>query len=178
MGLSPGPLAPGQTEELQIIFDPTGLGLRQGTVSFTDSDPTQPSPFTFVVSGIGSQPSISVSGNGVVIAADESTPSTANGTDFGSAVIGGTPVTETFTIANGGPAPLTLGPAILSGYGVPDFQIVQQEAHWIAAGGSTTLVIQFSPSITIVARRRSVFNRAITRSRRLFNSTSGAAAST
>ena len=149
VGLSPAALAPGQSEELQVIFSPTGGGLRQGTVSFADSDPTQLSPFTFVVSGIGSQPSITVSGNGVPIAANESTPSTSNGTDFGSAVIGGTPVTETFTIANGGPAPLTLGPAILSGFGFPDFQIIQQQAHWIAAGSSSNLVIQFSPSITI-----------------------------
>ena len=55
------------------------------------------------------QPEISVSGNGLSICTGDTTPTLSDGTDFGMIIQGAAGPTRTFTIANYGPAALTIG---------------------------------------------------------------------
>lgn len=97
-------------------------------------------------------PEISVSGNGVDIPNGDTTPSTADDTDFG-AVANGSSVAKTFTIFNrvvvGAPA-LELGANAVTITGSSDFAVTTQPAATITTGpadpGTTTTVITFTPS--------------------------------
>ena len=60
--------------------------------------------------------------------------------------MGGTPLSETYTITNSGTAPLTLGQVSISGTNASDFTVTSQPASSVAAGGSTTFTIQFAPT--------------------------------
>ncbi len=138
-------IAPGTASFFAIAFQPVLGGTRTATVSFTDSDPTQPSPFTFAISGGGLAPTIGVTGLGQPIADGAATISTADATDFGDPLVG-SPIAETYTITNSGTAPLTLGSASISGGNAVDFSVVQQPASSVAAGSSTSFTVQFTPS--------------------------------
>ncbi len=81
------------------------------------------------------------------VAQNETTPTAANGTEFASVAVF-QQATDTFTIVNQGNAPLQLTSARLvavSGPQAGDFQVTQQPAATIAAGGSTTFAVTFSP---------------------------------
>ena len=71
----------------------------------------------------------------------------SNGTKFASVAVF-QQATDTFTIVNQGNAPLRLTSARLVAVSGPqpgDFQVTQQPAATIAAGGSTTFAVTFSP---------------------------------
>ena len=128
-----------------ITFQPKAAGNRSATVSLTENDPTQPSPFTFAVGGSATAGLVAVSGLSHPIADGTTTTSATNGTAFGTLQLSATPVTETYTITNNGSAPLALGNATLAGTNPSDFSIINQPAAAVAVGASTTLVVQFSP---------------------------------
>ena len=88
-------------------------------------------------------PILTVSG----VAKNETTPTAANGTAFAT-VAAFQQTTDTFTIVNQGNVPLQLTGAPLvavSGAWAGDFQVTQQPAATIAAGGSTTFAVTFVP---------------------------------
>jgi len=90
-------------------------------------------------------------GNAVSIADGDTTPSLADHTDFGSAVVGGSPVERTFTIENGGTDPLSLPgtPRVaVSGPHAADFTVTLQPDSPVPGAGSTTFQVTFSPSAT------------------------------
>jgi len=92
---------------------------------------------------------IDVQGNGVSITSGDSTPSTTDGTDFGSVDATSGTVVRTFTIRNTGTGALTLNgsPLVaLSGTNAGDFTVTTQPAGSVAASGSTTFQITFDPS--------------------------------
>ncbi len=93
-------------------------------------------------------PEINLVGNGVGIADGDITPSLADHTDFGSAVVGGSPVARTFTVENVATDPLYL-PGVprvaVSGPQAADFTVTQQPASPLPGGGSTTFQVSFSP---------------------------------
>ncbi|MBX7211278.1 MAG: choice-of-anchor D domain-containing protein [Verrucomicrobiaceae bacterium] len=95
-------------------------------------------------------PEITVSGNGTDIANGDSTPSTADHTNFGSVNVAGAVGSRTFTIANIGTAPLHLtgtAPNLVTLAGSSDFNISTQPTSTVAAtNGTTLLVIAFNPS--------------------------------
>jgi len=91
-------------------------------------------------------PEINVTGNGVTIADGDTTPSTADHTDFGSADVAGGTVTRTFTIQNTGAAALSVSSVTISGTHAADFSVTTQPAASVAAGGNTTFQVQFDPS--------------------------------
>ena len=62
---------------------------------------------------------------------------------FGSTALGGTPISETYTIANSGTAALTSEPSI--GGTSADFNVTSPPATSVAAGSSTTFTVQFIP---------------------------------
>ena len=95
----------------------------------------------FSVSAWGAQ-EINVQGNSANILNNDSNPKTADGTDFGSTNTGGGIIDKIFTIQNTGDAALTVGTFTISG----DFVLLASPAATVAAGGSTTFTIRFSPT--------------------------------
>jgi len=93
-------------------------------------------------------PKIDVQGNGNSIADGDSVPSAADGTDFGTVSVGNS-LSHTFTILNSGGVALNLTgtPKVaISGANAGDFVVTSQPASPVAASGSTTFTVQFTPS--------------------------------
>jgi HYDIN/CFA65/VesB-like, Ig-like domain len=118
------------------------------------------SNFTWTCYGVGdgatdtacsatSIPEMGITGNSVGIADGDSTPSSGDHTDFGSADISSGTVVRTFTITNTGAGTLTLSgtPAVeVSGANAADFTVSSPPAASIAGSGSTTFQVMFDPS--------------------------------
>ncbi len=91
-------------------------------------------------------PDIEVTGNSQVINDGDTTPSTSDNTNFGG-VLTGTSLVQTFTINNTGTGVLNLtGTPKVQITGSSDFTVITQPSSTVAAGGSTTFQIQFTPS--------------------------------
>lgn len=91
-------------------------------------------------------PEINVQGNATNILDGDTTPNTADWTDFGSADINTGLVNKTYTIQNLGTSNLTIGAFTFSGINASDFSIFTAPATTIAASGSTTFTVRFNPS--------------------------------
>ena len=108
----------------------------------------------YTVNIIASTPynEISVTGNATNINDGDTTPSTVDGTDFGTADIAGGTVNQTFTISNSGNINLNLTGAspyvTITGANAADFTLIANPSTPIAAGGNTSFTIQFNPSAT------------------------------
>lgn len=103
---------------------------------------------TFESSG-SSAPEINVQGNGVSIVSGDTTPSSADHTDFGEAFTGGDTVVRTFTIENVGDADLSLSGSPLVdiiGTDAGDFSVSSVPSSPVAAGASTSFELTFTPS--------------------------------
>ena len=98
----------------------------------------------------GGAPEMDVQGNGVSIADEDTTPSTADHTDFGSTAVDGGTVTRTFTILNTGNADLNLtgGPprVTIGGTHAADFTLTTDANTPVGAAGQTTFQVTFDPS--------------------------------
>jgi len=105
---------------------------------------------TFLPIPSGDQPDIDLRGNAQVIVNGDSTPSITDGTDFGSAALGGSGVDRNFQIHNVGTAALQLtgNPRVtISGPGAVHFQVITQPANaTVAAGANTTFTVRFAPT--------------------------------
>lgn len=94
-------------------------------------------------------PAMSVVGNAALITNGITSPSSANGTDFGHAVVGGNGANATFTITNTGVGVLSLTatPAVeIDGPQAADFSVIAQPSFSIPAGGVSAFTIQFAPA--------------------------------
>ena len=103
---------------------------------------------TFNLSYDTSIPEINVTGNAVTIADGDTTPTTADFTDFGSTSVAGGTVVRTFTVQNTGTGPLSLTgtPKVsVSGTHAADFTVTVQPASPVAAAGFTTFDVTFDP---------------------------------
>jgi hypothetical protein len=92
---------------------------------------------------------IDVRGNGVSISDGDTSPSAADGSDFGNQGVASGSVTRTFTISNSGSGVLNLtgSPRVqITGANASDFNVSVQPASSVAAGGSTTFQVVFDPS--------------------------------
>lgn len=134
-------LAAGASDTFTVQLATATAGTFAGEISFATSD-TERNPFNFRVTGTvvaTPQPSVAVQGLGQTIADGDSTPSTTDGTDFGTAEQGDL-VTRMFTVRNNGNAALVLGtPTLPSG-----FTLVEPLSTSIAAGGSDTFTVQMT----------------------------------
>lgn len=93
-----------------------------------------------------SAPEIDVQGNGQSIPNGDTSPTTADDTDFGSITVGGTPLTHTFTISNSGLADLTLiGTPTITLTNSSAFTVTQPVSTTLAASESTTFTLTFAP---------------------------------
>ncbi|KUJ59173.1 hypothetical protein AR687_24510, partial [Flavobacteriaceae bacterium CRH] len=97
-------------------------------------------------------PEINLTGNSVSIANGDSTPSTADHTDFGFVDVATGTISRTFTIENTGAGSLNLTgtPKIaISGTNAADFTVTTQPTSPVAATtGTTTFTVSFNPSAT------------------------------
>jgi subtilisin family serine protease len=94
------------------------------------------------------EPEIEIRFGEVVINDGDTTPSTEDGTDYGSLDIDGERRTRTFAIFNTGDATLDIRGrrVIISGPNASDFERVKQARTSVDVGGSTTFRIRFDPS--------------------------------
>lgn len=100
-------------------------------------------PFTITAAA----PWITVLGaNGGAIPDGDVTPTAADGTDFGGALVSGGTVDRSFTITNSGSLSLTVSNATLSGAHASDFSVTASPAGTVASGAATTFTVRFDPS--------------------------------
>jgi len=142
----------GGTTTFEITFDPSAAGLREATVSIANDDGDE-DPYDFSIQGSGIEPEMDVSGLGVSITDGDTTPATADDTDFGTVNINGGMVDHTFTIENTGAVDLALtgapGPPLVevTGAHAGDFTVTAVPTTPVAAsGGTTTFTVEFDPS--------------------------------
>jgi len=94
-------------------------------------------------------PDIDVQGNGISIVSGDTTPSTADFTDFGSTDMDSGSIVRTFTIRSTGTSSLDLTGSpkiIISGTNAVDFSVTTLPSSPIAGGASTTFQVTFDPS--------------------------------
>ncbi len=92
---------------------------------------------------------MSVLGSGQVIPDGDTTPSAADGADFGNVTVGQA-VTHTVTISNSGTGDLALtgSPAVaIAGPAALDFSLVASPALTVAPGATTTFRVRFISSV-------------------------------
>ncbi|MCJ7823807.1 MAG: choice-of-anchor D domain-containing protein, partial [Anaerolineales bacterium] len=144
------PIAGPGTTTFSIIFDPTATGIKTAALSIANDDSDE-NPYNFSIQGTGTDPEIKITGNTVEIADGDSTPSTADFTDFGNGYISGS-VVRTFTIDSEGVGALQLtgtSPFVtIDGTDAADFTVTAIPSSIIAQDGSTTFDITFNPSAT------------------------------
>ncbi|MDN3675839.1 choice-of-anchor D domain-containing protein [Flavobacterium paronense] len=131
----------GSSTTFTITFDPTAVGLRTATISIVNND-TNENPYDFAIQGTGVEQEIDIQGNAVSIVNGDTTPTTTDWTDF-STVAG----TRTFTIRNTGNIVLNIGAITVSGLNASDFTVTSLPSATVAAFGTTTFTVSFSPSV-------------------------------
>lgn len=141
------------TVTFQVTFDPTTTGVRSATINIPNDD-TNENPYNFAIEGLGTSTldeEIEVLGNGNVILIGDSSPSSTDFTDMGTAKISGVPLTTEFVIRNIGYAVLNLtGPppyVDISGTHASEFTISSSPSNSIAIDSTTTnFEVTFTPS--------------------------------
>ncbi len=144
------PIAANGSTTFTVSFTPNVLGLRTATVSIANDDADE-NPYAFDIQSTVVAPEINVKGNNTTIAGGDTTPDSADGTDFGSAAANIGAAARYFTIENTGTAALNLTgtPKVaLSGANASEFSIALQPVSPVAASGSTTFLINFAPTAT------------------------------
>lgn len=146
-GPSSGTLPSGAAAVLTVRLDTATAGTKSGDVTISSNDANE-GTFNFAVLGVVNAaptfPNIQVTGGSgnfsPVISDGDSTPSTADGTDFGSATQSaesGARILRTFNVANAGDATLTI-----SSVTVPTgYTITTALPGSIAVGASSPLVV-------------------------------------
>lgn len=141
------PIAAGGSASFTVKFTPASTEAASATLSIA-SDDSPNNPYSFIIAG--NLPEIIVKGNGTVIANGDTTPSSADSTNYGAVAVGHE-LERTFVIYNTGSSPLNLtgGRVLLSGS--PDFTISSLPETPIAAGGSASFKVKFTPTSTDAA---------------------------
>ena len=134
----------------KILFNPSIVGLHKATVTITTNDPDTPE-YSFAIQGRGvRRPIAEVSGKKMLIANGDSTPTTADWTNFGGVNMQGGVKVRIFTITNTGLSPLLFAsatPVTLSGAGAQFFTVFLQPTGPIAPGATAQFRVRFRPTI-------------------------------
>lgn len=123
-----------------VSFAPSAINTRTATVNISNDDANE-NPYDFAIQGFGIIPEIDIQGNATSIVDGDTTPSTTDWTDFGTATS-----TRTFTIYNNGNITLTLGAITIGGANAAEFVVTTPPASSVAAFSSTSFTITFTPS--------------------------------
>ncbi len=132
-------VASGASTTLVVTFDPTAVGVRTAMINIANNDLTE-NPFNYTLQGTGTAQEMDVLGNATSIVDGDTTPTTADWTDFSNVT-----TTRTFTIRNTGTSPLTIGAITFSGANAADFSISSPPAAIIIAGSSSTFTVLYTP---------------------------------
>jgi hypothetical protein len=142
-------VAAGGNTSFTITYNPSVVGAETIGVILVNGDSDE-NPYNFNVTGTGTaSPEINVQGNGVTIVNDDDTASLADHTDFGAVDAESGTISRTYTIQNTGSSALTITDISLLDP-APDaasFSITTPPASSVAAGGSTTFVVTFDPTV-------------------------------
>lgn len=125
-----------------VNFSAAAAGTYTSTITINNSSSSL-LQYTFVVKIVVANPAINIQG-GVpltAIANGSTTPSTANGTDFGGVVVGNF-VEQTYTINNLGVGALKITAVNSSN---PRFTVTVPPTSPVPSGGSTTFTVRFTP---------------------------------
>ena len=125
--------------------DSNGDNTYEVIVQATDGEGlTDTQTITVSVTNVASEPAeIVVSGNAVTIADDDTTPSTTDHTDFGTALVGAN-AERTYTVTNAGEGALTTSKLKLP----KGFVLVEGLSPSIAGGGSDTFTVRMDTAST------------------------------
>lgn len=144
-----GTVVAGGSTTFTVSFTPLAAGARSAVLHILSDDADEGS-FDINLSGTGTIPLISVKGNNTAITNGDSTPASADHTDFGSTPVTGGSVTRTFTISNTGTAQLVLtgaAPDYVTLTGSTDFTVTSQPSTPVAAtSGTTTFQVTYNPA--------------------------------
>jgi len=146
-------IAADDSTTFQLAFDPLTAGTRSATLTIDNNDLDEVS-YTFDIQGTGvvgtaTLCEIDVQGNLTLIPSSDSTPSTSDGTDFGSVSYTGGTLSQTFMVGNTGTEDLILtsSPFVsISGAHASDFSITLQPSSPVAPAGSVPFNVSFNPS--------------------------------
>ncbi|SFD36945.1 choice-of-anchor D domain-containing protein [Algibacter pectinivorans] len=132
-----------------VRFAPiTDLTNAQATISIDNNDSDE-NPYTFVIQGSSftSGPEINVQGNSLSISDEDTTPSTADHTDYGNVNIS-SDLDRVFTIQNNGSTDLDIYSILITGVDASEFSTVPSPfvPVTISAGNAITFTVKFSPS--------------------------------
>lgn len=152
-GLPAGTAVPaGATNEFTIRFTPTATGTQNATITVTSDDPDAEATYTFAITGFGRAPEITMSGstaqNGTYtpITDGETTPTTAEGTDFGTVAVGNSR-DRFFRINNSGTNGLNISAPTFTGAGAAHFSVRSLDTLTnIGQGNTREFVIRFEPT--------------------------------
>lgn len=137
-------VAPLGNTTVTVQFTPSGAGVRTAAISIVNNDSNE-NPYNFSIQGTGVPGEIDIQGNAVSIVDGDTTPTTADWTDFGSSAVGSS-ITRTFTIFNtSSTASLSLGAISFSGTNAGDFTVTSSPSATLAPSSSTTVTVQFTP---------------------------------
>ncbi|MFZ4763975.1 MAG: beta strand repeat-containing protein, partial [Roseimicrobium sp.] len=120
---------------------------RTVTLQIASNDPNE-SPYTLELTGFATAPNMGITGNGQAIVHGDATPSTADHSDFGPALIGGS-ITRRFTVRNTGDGALhfsgTAPNYVTVTGGDGSFAVTSQPASGsVAPGGSADFEVTFT----------------------------------
>ena len=142
----------GSSLNFSIDYNPLTVGTHTATVTIDNDDGNGDEiPYNFTITGESYTPApeINLQGNGIDIAHLDATPSSADGTDFGSTDIAlGVPQTFTIQNLNTATGSLNIGAITFTGAHPTDFNVTTTltPAGAIAINSSATFVVTFTPS--------------------------------
>jgi len=119
-------LAVGKNCTVTVTFTPSALGSRNASLLYTDN--ACASPHTIAITGKGTEITFS--------------PSPVN---FGTQTVGTTSAPMTVTVTNNGTSSVTVTKASITGTNKSDFIITSNNCTTVAAGGTCSLNITFTP---------------------------------
>lgn len=138
-------IAPGASTTFTVRFDPSDLGSRVAMVTILSDDGATPT-YTFSLRGGGvRRPIVEVKGKQVVIASGDSTPTTADWTNFGGVDAQFGSKVRIFTLGNVGLKNMTITGVTISGADAGKFTVFVQPATTLAAGATSQFRIRFVP---------------------------------
>lgn len=147
------PVASGGNTTFMVLFNPSAAGVRSASISIANNDANE-NPYNFSIQGTGTgapagAPEMDVKGNFISISDGDATPSTTDGTDFGSVTVTSDSIAHTFLIKNSGSASLNLTGSprvVIGGTHASDFSVIQQPSTPVKSYDSTSFRVLFNPS--------------------------------
>src|SRR5205807_1187007 len=125
-------VAAGANCTISVIFTPQATGTRSASVSVVDNAANSPQ-------------TASLSGTGVGVAQVSLTPSTLS---FGNQNVKTASAAQAITLSNPGSAALSITGVTMTGTNIGDFSQTKSCGTSVAAGGSCTISVTFTPQAT------------------------------